>query len=46
MGVEVASRAAATLVAFPVVVTFPVVDFAQPQVRSGARVLLAEASGD
>jgi hypothetical protein len=42
----VASRAAAALVAFPVVVTFRVVDFAQLQMRSGARLLLAEASVD
>ena len=46
MGAEAASRAAAALVAFPVVVTFRVVDFAQPQMRSGARLLLAEAPVD
>jgi hypothetical protein len=51
MGVEVASQAAATLVAaisaaFPVEVTFPVVDFAQPRMPSGARALVAEASVD
>jgi hypothetical protein len=46
MGVEVASQAVATLAAFPVVVTFPVVDFAQPRMRSAVPILVAEVLAD